>query len=187
VYLTLKQCADLAKIGVSSARFYKDKPEFKHYFTTIGEGRNTKYQEGSTIELLTLISKSYADNLDADQIVEILESSYGVVTDLVTQEKKNNSTTEQQEDLTHSIRAIFSEELGKRDQLILDLQEQLSDNQQELTDIKQSLESLHEKSENRDRTSLRRHEDITLMMKNLMAEKERIQQQRKWWHIFSGK
>jgi len=88
VYLTLKQCAELAHIGVSSARFYKDKPEFKHYFTTIGEGRNTKYQEESTVELLLLISKSYADNLDADQIVELLENRYGIITDLVTQEEE---------------------------------------------------------------------------------------------------
>lgn len=185
MYLTLKQCADLAKIGISSARFYKDKPEFKPYFITIGEGRNTKYQETSTVETLTLISKAYTDNLDADQIVELLENRYGVITDLVTQEGNNNTTTTQQEDLTNSIRAIFIEEIAKRDSLILHLQQELVNTkeelQQELSGIKQSLVTLHERGEDGLRGSERRDADIMSMMRDLQADK-----QRKWWQkLFS--
>ena len=183
VYLTLKQCAELAHIGVSSARFYKDKPEFKHYFTTIGEGRNTKYQEESTVELLTLIGKSYADNLDADQIVDLLENRYGVITDLVVQEENNNTTITQQEDLTNSIRLILREELqqelNKRDSAILHLQ-------QELTSIKESLATHHQRAESGYRESQDRDAEIMSMMRDMQDDKERMQQ-RKWWHIFFKK
>jgi len=72
------------------------------------------------------------------------------------------------------------EEVIKRDSLIIHLQ-------QELTDIKESLQLLHEKALNRAISDDSRDIEVMSMMRSLMDEKERIQQQRKWWHIFSRK
>jgi len=183
--LTLKQLAQKSGIGASLAAFYRDR--YEEYLVVSGEGRQRKYSD-KNISLFVLIAKHYKDGLDYDQIKQDLDDRYGVSipnsTGLVV---NNNTKTTEQEDLTQSIRAVFIEEMEKRDTLILHLLQQLSDMEECFTGIKHSLESLHEKGENRDRTSLDRHEGITLMMRNMQADKERIQQQRKWWHIFSKK
>lgn len=118
--VTLKHCADKAKINISTARFYKDK--YLQYFTTSGEGRNTKYDEESTVEILSLISKLYKQNMDEAQIVEALDNLYGIPTssDLVVQELP-------QLDIIEGIREMLSSELAKRDEAIDKLSQQVSE------------------------------------------------------------
>lgn len=102
---TLKQCADKAKLGQSTARFYKEK--YLEYFTTSGEGRATKYAE-NTVDILLLIAKSYKDKLDYDQIKEVLDGLYGVnvSTSLVEQGDNNNTVVVQQNELIEIIHGL---------------------------------------------------------------------------------
>ena len=107
MYLTLKQCSNLANINVSTARFYKDR--YLQYFTTQGEGKTTKFEQDSTVEILCLIKASYAKGYDHDQITEVLDRRYGVnVTDLVTQEADNSTETMQQ-----CLIEVFKEEISR--------------------------------------------------------------------------
>jgi len=166
MYLTLKQCAELAHINISSARFYKDKEEFKHYFTTIGEGKKIKYEEKSTVEILSFIGKSYAEGLDADQIAGLMDNKFGViVTDLTTQDTDNNTEATQQEDLVQSLKVI-----------ILELQE-------ELAEIKQTLLKQDERNKDRDRRAEARDNEVLQKLNDIKL----IQQQRNkkpWWRFF---
>lgn len=106
MYVTLKSCADKAGINISTARFYKDR--YLQYFTTSGEGRNTKYDEESTVEILALISKLYKQNMDEAQIIEVLENRFGVQVDTtpVVQETP-------QIDVVETIRGVMHEELER--------------------------------------------------------------------------
>jgi len=182
MYLTLKDCAELAHINVSSARFYKDKEEFRNYFKTSGEGKKIKYEQDSTVELLSFISKSYAEGLDADQIVELMDSRFGmIVTDLATQEPDNNTETTQQEDLVHSLRHVLLEELAKQNHIILKLQDELENMKAEfkegLAGDSMKVENGHRDAESRDLEVMQKLNDIKL-----------IQQQRNkrtWWKFFS--
>ena len=178
MYLTLKDCAELAHINVSSARFYKDKEEFRNYFKTSGEGKKIKYEQDSTVELLSFISKSYAEGLDADQIVELMDSRFGmIVTDLATQEPDNNAEITQQEDLVHSLRAMLQQELSRRDELILELQE-------EMESIKQTLAGQDKRAEDRARSVEERDNEVLQHLNDIKKE----QQQRNkplWKRIFN--
>jgi len=177
MYLTLKDCAELAHINVSSARFYKDKDEFRHYFKTTGEGKKIKYEEKSTVEVLQFISKSYTEGLDADQIVNLMDNKFGmIVTDLTAQEPDNTTETTQQEDLTHSIRLMLQQELNKRDKLILELQE-------EIQSIKEILLKQDEGAEDRSRSSEFRDRDILQRINEIRAEQQ--QRNKPWWKRFS--
>jgi len=108
--LTLKQASDLAHMNISTCRFYKDK--YIQYFTTSGEGKKTKFEENSTVEILLLIGKSYAEGLDQDQITEILDNRYGVniVADIVPVEN-NNKIDATQHDVITAIKEAFHEEV----------------------------------------------------------------------------
>jgi len=178
MYLTLKDCASLAGINVSSARFYKDKEEFRNYFKTTGEGKKIKYEQDSTVELLSFISKSYSEGLDADQIVGLMENRFGmIVTDLATQEPDNSTEVAQQEDLMHSLRVMLQQELSRRDELILELQEELEGIRQTLTEHDKRAEDRYRSVEERDNEVLQRLNDI---------KKEQQQRNRPLWkRIFS--
>jgi len=177
MYLTLKDCASLAGINVSSARFYKDKEEFRNYFKTTGEGKKIKYEQDSTVELLSFISKSYSEGLDADQIVGLMENRFGmIVTDLATQEPDNNTEATQQEDLVQSLRAMLQQELSRRDELILELQEEIEGIRQTLTDHNKRAEDRSRSVEERDNEVLQRLTEI----------KEAQQRNNPWWRkLFS--
>jgi len=150
MYVTLKACADKAGINISSARFYKDK--FLQYFATSGEGRNTKYDEESTVEILALISKLYKQNMDEAQIIEELENRYGIPTvgHLVQQEKDNNSETTQQE-LINAVTEVFRGEISR---------------------LEDKIDELAQGSKSRDE----------LLMETLVAIRERDRKKSwKWW------
>jgi len=173
MFLTLKDCASLAGVGVSSARFYKDKEEFRHYFKTSGEGKKIKYEEKSTVEILQFISKSYTEGLDADQIVGLMDNKFGmIVTDLTAQAPDNTTETTQQEDLMHSLRLMLQQELNKRDELILELQE-------EIQSIKEILLKQDERSEDRHRKVELRDNEVLQAIRALQAESQ--QRNKPWW------
>ena len=172
MYLTLKDCAELAHINVSSARFYKDKDEFRHYFKTTGEGKKIKYEEKSTVEVLQFISKSYTEGLDADQIVNLMDNKFGmIVTDLTAQSPDNTTEVTQQEDLTHSLRLMLQQELNRRDELILELQE-------EIQSIKEILLKQDERNEDRRRRSEGRDNNIMQRINEIRLEQQR---NKPWW------
>ena len=154
MYTTLKRCAELAdNLNISTARFYKDK--YLQYFTTSGEGKKTRYDETSTVELLLLITNSYKQNFDMDQIVELLDSKYGViVTDLVPQTEDNTTVTVQQS-MVEVIRTAVSEEV-----------KQLSD----------QVETLIKDANTRDAQSQSRD---ALLMENIRLLQEKAN--KKWW------
>ena len=166
-----------AKVNPSTSTFQRDK--FIEFFPFSGSGRTRKYGDESVV-VLSIISKMYSENKTSEEIRETLDNRFGIpmTSDLTI--NNDNSTTTQQVDFLGSIRDIFTEELNKRDATILHLQK-------ELTDIKESLQLLHEKARNRAISDDSRDIEVMSMMRSLMDEKERIQQQRKWWHIFSRK
>ena len=178
MYLTLKQCSELTDINISTCRYYKD--VYLQYFRTQGEGKTTKFEKSSTVEILNVIKASYVKKLDHDQIVELLDKMYGVniTTDIVTQEPDNNTEATQQEDLMHSLRVMFQQELSRRDELILELQE-------EMECIKQTLTEHDKRAEDRSRSVEERDKDIMQAIRELQAE---VQQQRNkplWKRIFN--
>jgi len=153
MYTTLKRCAELAdNLNISTARFYKDK--YLQYFTTSGEGKKTRYDETSTVELLLLITNSYKQNFDMDQIVELLDSKYGViVTDLVPQTEDNTTVTARQS-MVEAIRTVVSEEV-----------KQLSD----------QVETLINDANTRDVQSQSRDEMLLTTMRMM------IEKRKPWW------
>jgi len=182
MYLTLKQCAELAEnMNVSTARYYKD--SYFEYFDTNGEGKTTKFEEHSTIELLKLIKSAYVKKLDHDQIVELLNVHRGFIpSNSVVQASDNNTEITQQEDLALNIRHILFEELAKQNRIILQLQDELEDMKAE---FKEGLAGLYEKVENGHRDAESR--DLEVMQK--LNDIKLIQQQRNkpWWRKLFGK
>ena len=176
MYLTLKDCALLAdNMNVSSARYYKD--TYLEYFDTQGEGKTTKFEEHSTIELLKLIKAAYVKKLDHSQIIELLNIKRGFIpSNSITQVVDNTTETTQQEDLTHSIRLMLQQELNKRDKLILELQE-------EIQSIKEILLKQDEGAEDRSRSSEFRDRDILQRINEIRAEQQ--QRNKPWWKRFS--
>jgi len=181
VYLTLKQCSELTDINISTCRYYKD--VYLQYFRTQGEGKTTKFEKSSTVEILNVIKASYVRKLDHDQIVELLDKMYGinVTTDIVTQEPDNSTEATQQEDLAHTIRHVLLEEITKQNRIIIQLQEEIEDMRAEFnegfTGLHKKVEDGYKDVENRDNEVIQRLNDIKV-----------IQQQRNnpWWRrIFS--
>ena len=126
MYVTLTQCAKLAGLKIGRARFYKD--NFFQYFITDGEGKSTTFEQDSSVKLLKFIRAEYDKKMSKEQIVVLLDNSYGVVvTDLVVKDSNsnNNTATAQHEDLVQSIRTIFVEELNERDCVIAELKQRL--------------------------------------------------------------
>jgi len=176
MYLTLKQCSELTDINISTCRYYKD--TYLQYFRTQGEGKTTKFEKSSTVEILNVIKASYVKKLDHDQIVEVLDKRYGVniTTDIVTQEPDNNTEATQQEDLVHSLRVMLQQELSRRDELILELQEEIEGIRQTLTDHNKRAEDRSRSVEERDNEVLQRLTEI----------KEAQQRNNPWWRkLFS--
>jgi len=173
MYLTLKQCSELTDINISTCRYYKD--SYLEYFDTQGEGKTTKFEEHSTIEILKLIKSAYVKKLDHDQIVELLNVHRGFIpSNPVVQVPDNNTETTQQEDLVHSLRIVLQQELNRRDELILELQE-------ELESIRQTLAEHNEKAEDRARSAESRDGDIMSAIRELQQQRNKP-----WWRrIFS--
>ena len=125
MYFTFKQCAELAEVKESTARFYRD--TFPGFFSVIGEGRKRQYHP-SVVEVIKFVSANYAQNLTQEQIQILLEQKYGVTVEVVTQEL-NNATQElhnavatqtqehniTQTQLLETMRTAFSEEFEKRE------------------------------------------------------------------------
>ena len=147
--ITLKQVGEITGINISTIRYYKN--SFKQYFTTSGEGKSTKYEEKSTVDIMNLISNGYKRGYDKEQILELLDSKYGinVVTDLVTQEE-DNSTIIAPQDLIK----LFQDEMEKHNNAI--------------TELTNKVDALAQGSQSRDELLM---ENIRL----LQAKK------RKWW------
>jgi len=122
--ITLKQVGEKTGINISTVRFYKNK--YLQYFTTSGEGNNTRYEEKSTVEIMNLIAKSYKSGFDYNQIIELIENRYGIniVTDLVTQDEGNNVVTAQQS-MEISMRNLFKEEMEKHNIAIVELKKEV--------------------------------------------------------------
>ena len=178
MYLTLKQCSELTDINISTCRYYKD--TYLPYFNTQGEGKTTKFERDSTIEILNIIKTSYTKKLDHDQIIEVLEKRFGVVTDLVAQSPDNSTEATQQEDLVHSIRHTLLEELAKQNRIILQLQDELEDIRAE---FKEGFTKLHEKDEDGRRSAELRDNEVLQRLNDIKL----IQQQRNkkpWWRFF---
>jgi len=169
---TLKQCAKLAELGESTARFYRDR--YEQYFSVAsGEGRSRKYSQ-ETINLLQFISKCYNDKMDHSQIIEALDNLCGVP--ISTQIAENSNTNAiQQEDLVKSIKLIFIDELNKRDSLILDLQE-------ELEGIKQALAEQAERAEDSARRLEERDRDITQRLRDITTAQEQRNKEKVPWY-----
>jgi len=168
-------------VSESLTRFYRDKYE-PYFSVSSGEGRHRKYSQ-QTIELIQFISKCYTDKMDHSQIVDALDSLYGVPVDnTVTDLMENNKTkVVQQEDLVHSIRHVLLEELTKQKLIILQLQEELGDMRaefnKELTGLHEKVEDGRKDVENRDREVLQHLNDI---------KKEQQQRNKPLWkRIFS--
>ena len=184
MYLTLKQCSELTDINISTCRYYKD--VYLQYFRTQGEGKTTKFEKSSTVEILNVIKASYVRKLDHDQIVELLDKMYGVnvTTDIVTQEPDNNTIATQQEDLVQSIRHVLLEELIKQSHIIIQLQDELEDMRKEFNEGFARLREKDEKDEDgRRRVELRDNE----VLQHLSDIKKEQQQRNKplWKRIFS--
>ena len=125
MYFTFKQCAELAGVKESTARFYRD--SFPSFFTAQGEGRKRQYHP-SVVEVIKFISDSYNQKLTQEQIHQLLETKYGVSVEVATQEI-NNATQElhnalatqsqehsiTQTQLLETMKTAFSEEFQKRD------------------------------------------------------------------------
>jgi DNA-binding transcriptional MerR regulator len=135
VNFTFKQCAELAELKESTARFYRD--TFPNYFSSVGEGRKRQYYP-SVVEVLKFISGSYAQNLTQEQIEQLLEMKWGVILEVKTQELnnaaqelRNTVTTQSQEhsisqsQLLEIVKTAFFQELEKRDEAILRLEKQV--------------------------------------------------------------
>ena len=124
--LTFKQCAELAEVKESTARFYRD--TFLGFFSSVGEGRKRQYHP-SVVEVIKFISTNYAQNLTQEQIQILLEQKYGVTVE-VTPQQLNNATQElhnavvmqsQEHNITQAqlleiMKMTFSEELEKRNE-----------------------------------------------------------------------
>lgn len=133
---TFKQCAELAEVKESTARFYRD--SFPDFFSSVGEGRKRQYHP-SVVEVLKFISENYAQNLTQEQIHVLLEQKYGVTVELetqehnnVTQELHNTVVTQSQElniitqsQLFETLKRVFSQELNKRDEAIVRLEKKM--------------------------------------------------------------
>jgi len=169
MYSTLKRCSELAKQNISTSRFYKNK--YLQYFKTSGEGKKTKFEESSTVELLRLIGESYTKGLDSDQITGLLDMQYGVTVTDIAQQDNNSIGTTQHEDLVQSIRSVFVEEISKRDSLILDLQEELEGIKQALAEQAERAEDSARRLEERDRDITQRLSDITTAQEQRNKEK----------------
>jgi len=163
-----KQCAKLAGIGESLARFYKDRYE-EYFIVSSGEGRNRRYSQ-QTVDTLKFISRCYNDKRDHSEIVEALDSLYGVPIENTTTEIIENSKTKamQQEDLAHSLHLIY-EELQRRGSVILELQE-------ELEGIRRTLAEQDKRAEDRARDSENRDEEIIHMMRATQQQRNKP-----WW------
>jgi len=124
VYFTFKQCAELAEVKESTARFYRD--TFPSFFPSVNEGRKRQYHP-SCVEVIKFISSNYAQNLTQEQIYQLLEEKYGVTVEIATQEISNAKlelhnalTTQAQENnitqtqLLSTMKSAFSEEFEKR-------------------------------------------------------------------------
>jgi len=135
VYFTFKQCAELAEVKESTARFYRD--TFPGFFSVVGEGRKRQYHP-SVVEVIKFVSANYAQNLTQEQIQILLEEKYGVTVEVSTQEL-NNATQElhnavatqsQEHNITQTqlleiMKTAFSQELEKRDEVVLRLEKQV--------------------------------------------------------------
>lgn len=132
---TFKQCAELAEVKESTARFYRD--TFPNFFSAVGEGRKRQYHP-SVVEVLKFISGNYAQNLTQEQIQILLEQKYGITVEVekqelsnATQELNNAIATQSQEhnitqtQLLEIMKMAFSQELEKRDEAILRLEKKV--------------------------------------------------------------
>lgn len=135
MYFTFKQCAELAEVKESTARFYRD--TFPGFFSSVGEGRKRQYHP-SVVDVIKFVSANYAQNLTQEQIQILLEEKYGVTVNIATQEL-NNATQElhnaiatqsqehniTQTQLLETIKTAFAQELEKRDEAISRLEKQV--------------------------------------------------------------
>lgn len=135
MYFTFKQCAELAEVKESTARFYRD--TFPGFFSSVGEGRKRQYHP-SVVDVIKFISANYAQNLTQEQIQALLEQKYGVTVEIATQEL-NNATQElhnavatqsQEHNITQTqlleiMKKAFAQELEKRDEAISRLEKQV--------------------------------------------------------------
>ena len=132
---TFKQCAELADLKESTARFYRD--TFPSYFSSVGEGRKRQYHP-SVVEVLRFVAGNYAQNLTQEQIQQLLEHKWGVTVAIETQELHNAThnlhnavaTQAQEHNITQAqllevMKTAFSQELEKRDEAILRLETQV--------------------------------------------------------------
>ena len=165
---TLKTCAKLAGVSESLTRFYRDKYE-PYFSVSSGDGRNRRYSQ-QTVELIQFISRCYNDKMDNSQIIDALDSLYGVPIENTTTEIIENSKTKtmQQEDLAHSLHLIY-EELQRRGSVILELQE-------ELEGIRRTLAEQDKRAEDRARDSENRDEEIIHMMRATQQQRNKP-----WW------
>jgi len=174
MFLTLKQISDKTGIGVSLIRFYRDR--YEEYLQFTGDGRTRKYAENSA-DIFLLVAKHYKNGLDYDQIKQDLDNKYGFVIPNSIELTEDKTKTTQQEDLVQSLKLMLQQELNRRDELILELQE-------ELADIKETLLKQDEKAEDRYRRTEDRDNEVLQAIRALQAE---TQQRNKplWKRIFS--
>ena len=100
---------------------------------------------------------------------------YGVAITDIAQQDNNSIETTQHEDLVQSIRSVFSEEISRRDSLILDLQE-------ELEEIKQTLIEQAKRAEDRARRLEERDKDITQRLRDITTVQEQHNKEKIPWY-----
>jgi len=172
--MTWKQVCDAAKLNESTGRFYKEK--FKQYFSHSGVGRHKKYSQESIAQLL-LIAELYGKGLDASQVMCALEAQYGIP--ISSQDESSSTYAVQQEEFVAAIRQVFQEELAKRDELIIELQK-------ELTSVKDTVVSMEQKAEEFTRTATDRDREVMEEIRKVQAVQQQ-QNSRAWWKRLFGR
>ena len=172
--MTWKQVCDAAKLNESTGRFYKEK--FKQYFSHSGVGRHKKYSKESIAQLL-LIAELYGKGLDASQVMCALEAQYGIP--ISSQDESSSTYAVQQEEFVAAIRQVFQEELAKRDELIIELQK-------ELTSVKDTVVSMEQKAEEFTRTATDRDREVMEEIRKVQAVQQQ-QNSRAWWKRLFGR
>jgi DNA-binding transcriptional MerR regulator len=174
--LTFTQVCKAAGANDSTGRFYKSK--FEEFFVSAGTGRHKTYDQRA-VDLLIRIKELYGMDYTYEQVRRALEDSMGVqVTDLVPQDTNSSNFVVQQE-FTDAIRKVFREELFRRDELIIELQEELVSVKEALLRVEQNGNTTTMALEDRDRE----------VMESIRAVQLAVEQQRSrtWWMRLLGK
>lgn len=130
---------------VSTARYYVDK--YIDFFTYTGDGRKRRYDEESTIEILTAISEYYAQNKADYEIIEylstvrqpVVSADFSEVEEEVEQQNNNKTIVKQQQTDMQAL-APFLNNISASLAIIAEQQQEIQSLKNEIQTIKQRLD-----------------------------------------------